>query len=211
MSPAPLASPPWNLRAPDPGLVVALSRAHGIPDVASPLLVARGITDPKSAADHLEPRLSALHDPALLPGMAAATARIVRAIDRRETILVHGDYDVDGVTGTTLLVRLLRRLGASVAWHIPNRFTDGYAFGLHSVERARETGASPVISVDNGTSSRETIAKLLDLGIDTVVTDHHEPPRAPDGTAAELPPAVAIVNAKLESSRYPFRELCGGA
>lgn len=211
MSPVALVSPPWKLRAPDPELVLALSRTHGISDVASSLLVSRGITDKQLVQDHLEPRLSALHDPALLPGMAAATDRIARAIEKRETILVHGDYDVDGVTGTTLLVRLFRRLGANVAWHIPNRFTDGYAFGPHSIERARATGASLVISVDNGTSSRETIGELLRLGIDTIVTDHHEPPRAPDGSAAELPPAVAIVNPKLGSSRYPFRELCGGA
>jgi single-stranded-DNA-specific exonuclease len=138
--------------------------------------------------------------------MAAATARIARAIEAKETILVHGDYDVDGVTGTTLLVRLFRLLGARVEWHIPNRFTDGYAFGAHSIERARSCGAKLVISVDNGTSSRETIAELASLGIDTIVTDHHEPPM--DG---ELPPAVAIVNPKLPTSRYPFRELCGGA
>jgi single-stranded-DNA-specific exonuclease len=205
MTPAALARPPWKLRSPDREAVSALSRAHGISDLASALLVIRGITDPAAAGDHLEPRLSALHDPALLPDMAAATERIARAIDRHETILVHGDYDVDGVTGTTLLVRLFRRLGAKVAWHIPNRFTDGYAFGPHSIERAREVGAKLVISVDNGTSSRETISDLCDLGVDTIVTDHHEPPQG------ELPPAVAIVNPKLATSRYPFRELCGGA
>ena len=209
MSPAALARPPWKLRAPDPAAVAALSRAHGISDIAGSLLVLRGITDPKLAGDHLEPRLTALHDPALLPGMSAATARISEAIARKETILVHGDYDVDGVTGTTLLVRLLKKLGARVAWHVPNRFTDGYAFGPHSIERARATGAKLVVSVDNGTSSRETIAELLDLGVDTIVTDHHEPPSPESG--GELPPAVAIVNPKLAGSRYPFRDLCGGA
>ena len=212
MAPAVLARPPWKLRTPDPVAVAALARAHGISDVAAALLVVRGIVDPKLAGDHLEPRLSALHDPSLLPGMRAATERVLRAIERKETILVHGDYDVDGVTGTTLLVRLFRLLGARVAWHIPNRFTDGYAFGAHSIAKARATGAKLVISVDNGTSSRATIAELLDLGIDTIVTDHHEPPTAAsDGSSAELPPAVAIVNPKLADSDYPFRELCGGA
>jgi len=95
MSPVALARPPWKLRSPDPELVAGLSRAHGISQVASSLLVTRGITDPALAGGHLEPRLSALHDPALLPGMAAATERIARAIEMRETILVHGDYDVD--------------------------------------------------------------------------------------------------------------------
>jgi single-stranded-DNA-specific exonuclease len=212
MSPAVLARPPWKLRAPDPAQVAALARAHGISDVAAALLVVRGIVDPKLAGEHLEPRLNALHDPSLLPGMRAATERVLRAIELGETILVHGDYDVDGVTGTTLLVRLFRLLGARVAWHIPNRFTDGYAFGAHSVAKACETGAKLVVSVDNGTSSRATIAELLDLGVATIVTDHHEPPpAASDGSSAELPPAVAIVNPKLADSDYPFRELCGGA
>ena len=103
------------------------------------------------------------------------------------------------------LGRLLRHLGASVEWHVPNRFTDGYAFGDHSIAKAKETGATLLISVDNGTSSYETITKLKALGIDTIVTDHHEPP------LGDLPPAVAIVNPKLADSTYPFRELCGGA
>jgi single-stranded-DNA-specific exonuclease len=137
--------------------------------------------------------------------MKSAARRVVQAVVKREPILVHGDYDVDGVTGTTLLVRLLRLLDADVHWHIPNRFTDGYSFGDHTLARARETGARLVISVDNGTSAVETIAALAAMGVDTVVTDHHEPPLGP------LPPAVAIVNPKLASSAYPFRELCGGA
>ena len=96
-------------------------------------------------------------------------------------------------------------LKAKVAWHIPNRFTDGYSFGEHSRVKARETGATLVISVDNGTSAKETIDALLADGVETIVTDHHEPPRG------ELPQAVAIVNPKLTGSTYPFRELCGGA
>src|SRR5262249_16753664 len=148
----------------------------------------------------------------LLPGMRAAIERVLRAIERKETILVHGDYDVDGVTGTTLLVRLFRLLGARVAWHIPNRFTDGYAFGAHSVAKARETGAKLVTSADTGTPWRATTPEPRDLGVDTIVPDPHEPQAAAsDGSSAELPPAVAIVNPKLADSGYPFRELCGGA
>lgn len=137
--------------------------------------------------------------------MQPAAERITQAIRQGEKILVHGDYDVDGVTGTSLLMRLFDLLGADADWHIPNRFTDGYSFGAHSIERAKETGAKVVISVDNGTSATETIRELADMGIDVIVTDHHEPPQG------ELPPALAIVNPKLDSSQYPFRELCGGA
>ena len=140
-----------------------------------------------------------------LPDMEAAVERLHGAIEAGETILVHGDYDVDGVTGTTILVRLLRLLGASVEWHIPHRMRDGYSFGDHSIARAEAVGAKVVVSVDNGTSAVEVIRQLRERGIDTVVTDHHEPPRG------DLPPAVAIVNPKLPGSSYPFRELCGGA
>jgi len=195
----------WRLHRPDAARVAELARVHGLSHAAAGLLVVRGFADTEAARDHLTPRFSMLHDPARLPGMAAATRRLARALERGETILVHGDYDVDGVTGTTLLMRLLRLLGARAEWHIPNRFTDGYSFGAHSVARARATGATLVISVDNGTSAVATIAELAQLGIDTIVTDHHEPPPGP------LPAAVAIVNPKLADTDYPFRELCGGA
>ena len=195
----------WHLASADPAAADRLARALHLERPVAELLAIRGWTDPDEAERHLSSKLTALHDPAQLPDMQAAAQRLVRAIRDGEVILVHGDYDVDGVTGTSLLVRLFQLLGAKVAWHIPNRFTDGYAFGEHSIARAEEVGASVVVSVDNGTSSRETIAALAERGIDTVVTDHHEPP------LGDLPPAVAIVNPKLGTSEYPFRELCGGA
>jgi len=195
----------WRLRETDAGAVELLARRHSLSRVTAALLVARGHADPDRANEHLRPDLKRLHDPALLPDMAKAAQRVARAIRDREPILVHGDYDVDGVTGTTLLVRLLRTLGADVHWHIPNRFTDGYSFGAHTLVRAKATGAKLVISVDNGTSAVETIAELAEMGVDTIVTDHHEPPHG------ALPAAVAIVNPKLHDATYPFRELCGGA
>ena len=196
----------WRLRDLDRAQAEDLVRAHRLHPALAALLAARGFVEPERVLGHLEPKLGGLHDPTLLPGMRAATARLARAIEQHETILVHGDYDVDGVTGTTLLMRLLALVGARAHWHIPNRFTDGYAFGKHSIAKAQAVGASVVISVDNGTSSLETIRELAALGIDTIVTDHHEPP-----LSGELPPAVAIINPKLSGSQYPFRELCGGA
>jgi single-stranded-DNA-specific exonuclease len=206
MAPILAAQTNWRLRSQDPAQAAELVRAHRLHPALAALLAARGIVAHERVLEHLDPKLGALHDPALLPGMQLATARLARAIERGETILVHGDYDVDGVTGTALLMRLLALVGARAHWHIPNRFTDGYAFGGHSVEKARAVGASVVISVDNGTSSLETIRELAALGIDTIVTDHHEPP-----ASGELPPALAILNPKLAGSQYPFRELCGGA
>ena len=198
-------SPRWRRCEPDPELVRAVAREAGLPRVVAHLLVTRGHTEGAAAEAHLRASPMGLHDPFLLPGMEAATERLQRAIRDGETILVHGDYDVDGVTGTSLLMRLLDLVGAKAAWHIPNRLTDGYSFGEHSIARAAETGAGVVISVDNGTSAHAVIAQLAERGVDTVVTDHHEAPPGP------LPEATAIVNPKLPDSTYPWRELCGGA
>jgi single-stranded-DNA-specific exonuclease len=197
-------APHWRLEPP-PRQVVAALEAHGIPRLLATLLAKRGHTEPAAAAQHLAASPMGLHDPFLLPGMPAAAERIARAIRDKEPILVHGDYDVDGVTGTALLMRLFGLLGARAAWHIPNRLEHGYSFGAHSLERAEREGARVVISVDNGTSAHAVIAALKARGIDTVVTDHHEAPSGP------LPEATAIVNPKLPDSRYPMRELCGGA
>ncbi len=200
----------WSFAPPDPERARALARALGVDPQAARLLAARGLSDAAEARPLVERSADCLHDPALLPGMAAATERLARAVRDGERILIHGDYDVDGVTGTALLMDLLRRVGARVDWHIPNRLVDGYSFGPHSVARARAVEAGVVVSVDNGTSAFETIAQLLECGIDTVVTDHHEPP-PPHPRFGALPPATAIVNPKLADSTYPWRELCGGA
>ncbi len=209
----------WRLADPDPELVRSLAQNLGMAPTVARLLIQRGLGDAESARAHLAKSAHDLHDPDLLPGVPAACERLAKALRDGETILVHGDYDVDGVTGTALLVRCLRMLAARsdlgpkssrVEWHIPNRLTDGYSFGAHSLERARSVGATLGISVDNGTSAHETIADLLEAGIDTIVTDHHEPPK-PHPKYGPLPPAVAIVNPKLAESTYPWRELCGGA
>jgi single-stranded-DNA-specific exonuclease len=193
------------MRSVDAASVERLARSQGLPALLAQLLALRGHADPRAAAEHLSVGLAALHDPALLPGLEPAAERLARAVADGETILVHGDYDVDGVCGTALLTLLLRLVGARVEPYIPSRLNDGYSFGPHSVARAREREASVVVSVDNGTSARATIAELAELGIDTIVTDHHEAPEDP----AELPAAVALVNPKLPGSTYPFRELCG--
>ena len=202
--PATAAAPVWMLRRPDPALVERLSTRCGVSRIAASLLVNRQWTETAEVERLLAPSLHQLHDPLLLPDMRAAVERVLLAVERGETILVHGDYDVDGVTGTAILVKALEHLRAKVRWHIPDRHKDGYAFGPHSLEKARETGATLVISVDSGTSAHEWIDKLAAMGVDTVVTDHHEPKDGP------LPRCVAVVNAKRPDSAYPFRELCGG-
>jgi len=185
--------------------VQRLVHSERIPEVVAHLLVQRGHATAEAAGDLLSHDLNRLHDPGRLPGIAAAVERLRRALDQGEMILVHGDYDVDGITGTAILVRLFRHLGARVEWHVPHRIDDGYSFGPHSVARALAVGATLVVSVDNGTAAHETIAELRAHGIDTIVTDHHEPPDGP------LPDAVALINPKLPGADYPFRELCGSA
>ena len=196
----------WRFRDPDSEAVGAVARRHRLPELVASLLVSRGHAAEEAVTSHLQANPMALHDPFLLPQMREATQRIARAVREGETILVHGDYDVDGVCGTALLMRLFRALEAKVFWHIPNRLIHGFSFGDHSVARAEEVGATLVISVDNGTSAHETIRELAARGIDTIVTDHHEP-----SAGEELPAACAIVNPKVPGSTYPWRELCGTA
>jgi len=195
----------WRVGTQDPAEVRRVARRHGLPELVAGVLLARGHADEEAAERHLRASAMELHDPFLLPGMEAATDRLAHAVRNGERILVHGDYDVDGVTGTTLLMRLFALVGGRAVWHIPNRLVDGYSFGPHSIERARAEEARVVVSVDNGTTAHEVIADLAALGIDTVVTDHHEALPGP------LPDARAIVNPKLPGSTYPWPELCGGA
>lgn len=206
---------PWKLRRPERERVQGLVRRHSVTEVLARILAARGHEGGDETARHLEASLHALNDPLDLPDMEAATERIALAVERRERILVHGDYDVDGVTGTVLLMRLFALIGADAVWHIPHRLHDGYSFGEHSVAKARETGAKLVISVDNGTAARETIAQLAAIGVDTIVTDHHEPPlgelpaRSPSSTpscrARAIRSASSAARALRSSSRGASR------
>lgn len=186
----------------DPQRVRELSRALSLPEQIAAILVRRGYDEPAAARDFLRPRLAGLHDPWLLSGMAEAVDRLERAIDRGELILVHGDYDVDGVCGVALLVRAFRELGARVEPFVPNRLKDGYDFGSAGLGAAKDLGAGLVLTCDCGISARKTVAEAREEGIDVVVTDHHTPP-------AELPPATAIINPHLPNDTYPEQVLCG--
>lgn len=136
----------------------------------------------------------------LLPGVEPAAKRIIRAIKHGERILIHGDYDTDGVTGLALLYRNLRRLGAEPIPYIPDRFTEGYGLSAEAVKRAREIGATLIVTVDCGITGIEEAQLAKKYGIDLIITDHHEP-------GPELPEALALVNPRV--GNYPFRELAG--
>jgi single-stranded-DNA-specific exonuclease len=170
------------------------------------LLINRGIDDPDRAAAFLEAKLSSLNDPETLPGVAEAAERIVRAIQQDRPIVIYGDYDVDGVCGTSVLWACLRLAGAqSVHYYIPHRVDEGYGLSAEALRRLAETHISPlVITVDCGISALAEAALARELGLELIVTDHHT-------IGAELPGADVLVHPRLEGSTYPCGDLCGAA
>lgn len=192
----------WLAPETDEVLVQNLARDAQVSETVARILVNRGITTAEDARAFLTPSLDQLHDPMLLPDMAAGVERIVRAIEGGEKILVHGDYDVDGVTSAALLIRTLKRLGASVVHRVPHRKRDGYDIKPYNAEEAHADGVTLIITADCGVNACSTIARAQELGIDMVVTDHHE-------QGDTLPKAVAVINPIRHDSTYPFRHLAG--
>lgn len=177
-----------------------MARALGIHPVVAGLLAARGVTDATAAREFLKPSLDSLHDPFTLPDMHLAAERIVQAISRRETVMVHGDYDVDGVTSTALMVRFLSKLGADVQYFIPHRQINQYGLNADAISAAARSGATLVLALDCGVTALEPVALGRRLGLDMVIIDHHEP-------AESLPDATAVVDPKRHDSHYPERDL----
>ena len=194
----------WRRRGTDaePGVVASLQQALQLPAPMCRLLAQRGCAEPMDAKRFLRPRLDQLHDPFALTDMQPLIARLLLALDRGETILVHGDYDVDGICATALYTRVLRAQGGMVVPFVPHRLEDGYDFGRAGVRAAAEAGATLVLTGDCGIVAHEPIAAARSLGIDVLVTDHHTP-------GAVLPPASAVVNPGRADCTYPFRSLCG--
>lgn len=179
--------------------VIELSRTLGISEVTAEILARRGYTEPSEAEDFLA-ATGELHDPYLLDGMKAACERIEQAIRSGEKICVHGDYDVDGITATALLVNILKELGADVISHLPNRFHEGYGINSGTLSRLAGDGVSLMVTVDCGISAAGELELAAGLGLETIVTDHHQPV---DG---ELPRGI-VVSPLL--SDYPFQDLSG--
>lgn len=179
-----------------------LCRDLGVGPLTARVLHGRGFIDGDSARAFLAAGLRDLPDPAGLGGMAAAVARLVRAVCGGERILVHGDYDVDGITGTALLVETLRRFGGEVLSHIPLRLRDGYGLSATALREAAEQGVTVVLSVDCGVSAVTEARIARELGLDLIITDHHQPPDP-------LPVALAIVNPQLPGETFPGQQLAG--
>lgn len=163
------------------------------------ILRERGYCEAPSIRAYLDPSLDALLDPFGLPDMAVAVDRIIAALDSGERILVHGDYDADGVTSTALMCRFLEKLGGDVCYFIPHRVHDNYGLSAAAITEAAAEGVRLVLALDCGITADEAIAAGVRVGVDTIVIDHHEP-------AGHLPPALAVVGTKRTDSQYP--EIC---
>lgn len=190
--------------APECGSAVVhnLAKDADISETLACILVNRGVTTATDAHAFLSPSLDQLHDPMLLPDMEAGVERVARALETGEKILVHGDYDVDGVSSAALLIRTLTRLGGNIIYRVPHRKRDGYDIKPITAEEAHAEGASLIITADCGVTACETIAHAQTLGVDIIVTDHHE-------QGNTLPDAVAVINPKRHDSTYPFPDLAG--
>ena len=194
----------WTLRRQPDALSVSLTNALNISSVVAGVLAARGVETVDGARALLKPTLEQLHDPYLMFGMRESVARVLRAGDAGERILIYGDYDVDGTTGTVVLRRALAVLGAKTGYHVPHRFTEGYGIRQDVLERAKADGYTLVISVDCGIRAHEPLEWAQANGLDVIVTDHHLPD-ADEGA----PPAFAVLNPNQKACAYPDKALAG--
>jgi single-stranded-DNA-specific exonuclease len=192
----------WDHPPCDEAAAASLANAAGIGLVTARLLQQRGVTTPDAVARFLRPSLDHLHDPFALSDMAAAVDRVFAAIARKEPVVIHGDYDADGITSTVILERAIASLGGEVSHFIPDRIRDGYGLHAPAVERLHADGARLIISVDCGIRSLDAASRASELGLDLIVTDHHEP-------EGELPKALAVINPKRPDCRYPDKNLAG--
>lgn len=192
----------WIVQQPNVETITQLQNELNISSLAAKILIARGYSTVQKATSILKMDESHLHDPYLLNGMNEAVARIETALNNGEKILIYGDYDADGITSTTVMMNVLLDLGADVDYCIPNRFTHGYGPHEELFRNAYENGVQLIITVDNGISGIEPIRVAKELGMDVIVTDHHE-------AGEVLPPADVIIHPRVPEGHYPFGELAG--
>lgn len=194
--------PRWQVLEPNPPLQQALAAATGLAPLLCQILLNRGITDAAAVRTFLAPSLHDLHDPYLLQGMPQAVQRLLQALRQHERMAIYGDYDVDGVTATALLVTFFQEIGLQVPFYIPERASEGYGLNAASMTQLAQEGVQLLITVDCGSTAVEEIALARRLGMDILITDHHQPPDV-------LPEACAILNPHQVTCPYPNKQLCG--
>jgi single-stranded-DNA-specific exonuclease len=192
----------WRFQLHDAERVSRLEQLACVPPIVAQLLLARGVYEAEAARTFLDAKLTGLRDPGLLPGATDAAERIHAAVQTRRKIVVYGDYDCDGMTATAILLTCLKLLGADASYYVPNRLEEGYGLNCDALRSLAERGASLVVSVDCGIASIEEAALAKELGLELIITDHHE-------FGSQLPAAAAIVHPRLPGTSYPFGGLCG--
>jgi single-stranded-DNA-specific exonuclease len=192
----------WHLLPHDRGGIERLGRALRLPPIVAQLLLNRGLSDPEAARRFLEAPLNGLHPPDRLPGVAEAADRLLKAAHDGRRICVYGDYDVDGTTGTAILWQALHLVGATVDFYVPHRLEEGYGLNVEALRQIVATGASVVVTVDCGIGALAEAEEAGRLGLELIVTDHHEPKES-------LPAAAALVHPRLPGTSYPFGGLSG--
>ena len=192
----------WRIRPLDLGEADQLARVANIPTVVAQLLVHRGIDRIDDVRSFIDARLSLIRSPDSLPGITSAADCIHAAVQSGKKITIYGDYDADGMTGTAILLRCLRLMGADVDFYVPQRLKEGYGLNVSAMKALADRGTNLVVSVDCGITSVEPVDAGRALGLQFVITDHHQ-------CGAELPAAEAIVHPGLPGSEYPFSGLCG--
>jgi single-stranded-DNA-specific exonuclease len=192
----------WQHLPCDEGQTARMAAALNLHPTVARLLCLRGLGDAEVASRFLNPSLDHLHDPFLLTDLPTAVDRLERAIAQKERIAIHGDYDVDGITSTVILRRALEMLGGEVVHFIPERIRDGYGLQPAAIERLHAEGVHLIVSVDCGIRGTDAARRARDLGVDLIITDHHEPEDT-------LPPALAVINPKRRDCQYPDKNLAG--
>lgn len=192
----------WEFYEENSEEIIDIAKKHNISELLTKILVNRGITDDKEIDTFLNPTRNDFYDPYLMPDMDKAVERIIKAINNQEKVMIYGDYDVDGITSITVLKKFLEERGLKTGHYIPNRLEEGYGLNENAIRSIAEQKYILMITVDCGISGIEEVELANQLGIETIITDHHE-------QSESLPNAYAIINAKRKDSQYPFRGLAG--
>ena len=192
----------WEFYGVDEETIKDISSKNNISELLATVLANRGITESKEIEKFLNPTRNDFYDPYMMPDMEIAVERIIKAVENKEKVIIYGDYDVDGITSITVLKKFLSEIGLEAGYYIPNRLDEGYGLNLESVKKIAEEKYTLIITVDCGISGIDEIDYANSLGIETIVTDHHEP-------LDVLPKALAVVDAKRKDNKYPFKSLAG--
>lgn len=192
----------WRIYPHDPARIGQLERCARVPPVVAQLLICRGIYDPREARHFLDAKLSGLRDPDKLPGVERAADCLYAAITGKQRIVVYGDYDADGMTATAILARCLDLLGANFGYYVPHRLDEGYGLNNDALGKLKSRGTDVVVTVDCGIASVQEAETAGEMGLELVITDHHE-------MSERLPRAAAIVHPRLPGTNYAFPGLCG--